>query len=96
MVEYRLTPAAEQDLEDIWTHPHKTWGVVQALHYIDLLTATFAELAQSPMTAPACEHIRLGYRCRSVARHLIYFRITDEGIAVIRILHECMDVSAHL
>ena len=96
MAEYRLTPAAERDLERIWTHTVQRWGVEQANRYTDILTAEFAELAQSPMTAPACEQIRPGYRRRSVERHMIYFRITTYGIAIVRILHERMDAPRHL
>jgi toxin ParE1/3/4 len=60
------------------------------------LTTAFAELAQQPMSAQSCEHIRVGYRRRNVVRHMIYFRMTDYGIAIIRILHEKMDASRHL
>lgn len=96
MAEYRLTPAAERDLESIWTHTLHQWGAGQADRYTELLTAAFAELAQSPKTATACDHIRPGYRRRSVERHMIYFRITTYGIAVVRILHDRMDIQRHL
>ena len=96
MAEYRLAPAAERDLETIWTHTRQQWGVEQANRYIDILTAAFAELAQSPKIAPACDHVRPGYRRRNVERHMIYFRITTYGIAVVRILHDRMDTPRHL
>jgi toxin ParE1/3/4 len=96
MAEYRLTPAAERDLEAIWTFTVQRWGVEQANRYTDFLAAVFAELAQSPKTAPACDHIRHGYRRRSVERHMIYFRITNYGIAIVRILHDRMDAPRHL
>lgn len=62
MAEYRLTPAAERDLEAIWVHTVREWGVEQPVRYIDLLTMAFARLAASPRTASACDHIRSGYR----------------------------------
>lgn len=96
MAEYRLTPAAECDLESIWTYTIQRWGVEQANRYTDILTTAFAELAQSPKTAQACDQIRPGYRRRSVERHTIYFRITAYGIAIIRILHNRMDALRHL
>lgn len=96
MAEYRLTPAAERDLEAIWTYTLQRWGVEQANRYIDILTAAFAELANSPNTAPACDHVRPGYRRRSVERHMTYFRITGYGIAIVRVLHSRMDASRHL
>lgn len=48
MAEYRLTPAAENDLEAIWVHTLRQWGVEQANNYTDMLAKIFAELAQSP------------------------------------------------
>ena len=47
MAEYRLTLAAENDLELIWNYTVKLWGTGQADRYTDSLTAAFAELAQS-------------------------------------------------
>ena len=96
MAEYRLTPAAERDLEAIWIYTLRKWGLEQADRYIDILTATFTELAQSPKTAPACDQICPGYRRRSVERHIIYFRITTYGIAIVRVLHDRMDAPRHL
>lgn len=55
MAEYRLTPAAERDLESIWSYTIQQWGFEQANRYIDLLMAAFAELAESPNSAPTCE-----------------------------------------
>ncbi|MFZ6720509.1 type II toxin-antitoxin system RelE/ParE family toxin [Undibacterium sp. Ji49W] len=96
MAEFRLTPAAESDLEAIWDHTSQQWGIDQAVRYIDIMTAAFGELAQSPKAAPACDDIRPGYRRRSVERHMIYFRITTYGIVIVRILHDRMDVHRHL
>lgn len=96
MAEYRLTPAAERDLESIWTYTVRQWGFEQADRYIDFLITAFAELADTPKTAPSCEYIRPGYRRWRVERHVIYFRATDYGIAVVRILRDRMDAPRHL
>lgn len=48
------------------------------------------------MIATACDHIRSGYRRYPVERHVIYFRLMPYGIAIIRILHDRMDVFRHL
>ena len=37
MAEYRLSPAAERDLEGIWKYTRSEWGVEQAERYTDLL-----------------------------------------------------------
>jgi toxin ParE1/3/4 len=96
MAEYRLFPAAERDLEGIWKYTRREWGLEQAERYTDLLSAAFQALADAPKSAPACDHIRQGYRRRNIERHMIYFRITDYGIAIVRILHERMDAPHRL
>jgi toxin ParE1/3/4 len=96
MAEYRLTPAAELDLENIWRYTQQKWSTEQADRYTMILAGHFSELARSPKTAPSCDHIRLGYRRRSVERHMVYFKITDYGIAIVRILHSRMDAPRHL
>jgi toxin ParE1/3/4 len=64
MAEYRLSPAAERDLEGIWKYTRREWGLEQAERYTDLLTAAFQVLSEAPKSAPACDHIRPGYRRR--------------------------------
>lgn len=96
MAEYRLSPAAERDPEGIWKYTGREWGLEQAERYTNLLTAAFQVLAEGPKSAPSCDHIRRGYRRRNVERHMTYFRITDYGVAIIRILHERMDPPHHL
>jgi toxin ParE1/3/4 len=51
MAEYRLSPATEHDLENIWLYTCRQWAMQQADRYIDMLTAAFGGLASSPMIA---------------------------------------------
>ena len=72
------------------------WGLAQAMRYTDLIEAACAALAAAPFQAPACDHVRPGYRRWAVERHMIYFRPTPQGIAVVRILHQRMDAPRRL
>jgi toxin ParE1/3/4 len=94
--EFRLTPAATRDLEGIWQYTFDQWGVEQADRYIDVLTAAFDALAVAPKSAPARDHIRPGYRRRSVERPMVYFKIAPYGVTVVRVLHERMDAPRRL
>ncbi|UUZ49169.1 type II toxin-antitoxin system RelE/ParE family toxin [Massilia sp. B-10] len=96
MAEYRLAPAAQRDLEKIWKYSVQHWSASTADQYLERLTAAFADLLQHPMAAMACDDIRPGYRRRRIERHIIYFRVTDYGIAIIRVLHERMDPARRL
>lgn len=96
MAEYRLTPRAQRDLAEVFDYSVASWGLAQAVDYAELIAAACTELAEAPLRAPACDHVRPGYRRRGVGSHVIYFRPTDYGIAVIRILHQRMDAGRRL
>ena len=96
MGEYRLAPAAERDLENIWRYTLDQWGLDQADRYTDLLVGAFEALAQSPNTVQACGDIRPGYRRHRVGRHVIYIRPSNDEIVVVRILHDRMDPTPRL
>ena len=94
--EYRLTPEAKRDVEAIWLYTFEEWGLEQANRYTDELEDGFAQLAVGPQLGAACDHIRKGYRRSRVGRHVVYYRTTDYGIAVVRILHDRMLPTRHL
>ena len=96
MAEYRLSHAAERDLASIWRYTRQKWGVPQAISYTDGLLAGFAHAAEFPHHAPACDHIRPGYRRKRIDQHVAYFRVTAYGILVVLILHVQMDTPRHL
>jgi toxin ParE1/3/4 len=93
---YRLSPAAERDLEEILDYTVQQWGLGQALRYMEKMESAFEVLAASPDAGLDSGEVRAGYRRLSVGRHVIYFRRTDYGVAVIRILHGQMDPSRRL
>jgi toxin ParE1/3/4 len=96
LAEYRLAPEAERDLEAIWLYTFEEWGVEQAHLYTDELAEAFTQLATSPEIAVSCDQIRKGYRRIRVGRHVIYFRLAEYGIVVVRVLHDRMLPARHL
>lgn len=84
MAEYRLSPRAQRDLHAIFDYTVAHWDLSQAMRYTDLIGAAFAE---APQRGQGCADIRPGYLRRGFERHVIYFRPTSYGIAVVRILH---------
>lgn len=95
MPSFRLTELAKQDLRSIGRYTQQTWGREQRNIYLSKLDASFHLLAHSPTLGRACDDIRDGYRKYHIGRHLIFYREADEGIVIIRILHDRMDVEAH-
>jgi toxin ParE1/3/4 len=90
------TPAAEQDLIDIWLYTATEWGVPQADDYIDRLEEAMLGLLRHPEIGVDCADLRAGYRRTGTGRHRIYYRIAETAIEVVRVLHVSMDARAHL
>ena len=96
MAECRFAPKARHDLDGIFEHTVTHWGLPQAFRYTDLIEAACLSLAEAPLQSQNCAFVRPGYRRRNVEQHVIYFRQTSYGIAIIRILHQRMDAPRHL
>ena len=92
---YVLSPMAEADLEDIWAYTAETWSVEQAEIYTNDIINVFEELAEGQKKGRPIE-VREGYVKALIGRHAIYFQVRGEVIAIIRILHQSMDVERHL
>ncbi len=83
-------------MEAVWLYTLEKWGLEQANRYTDELTEAFAQFSASLKMAAPCDRIRKGYRHSQVGRHTIYFRQTDYGIVVVRVLHGRMLPKLHL
>lgn len=91
-----LTPRARRDLDDIWDYSRNRWGERRAEAYLRQLSLDMRTVVDIPRLGQAAEEIRPGYRRFRSGSHVLFYRVTDTGIAVIRILHERMDVARHL
>ena len=68
----------------------RTWGVVQAEHYVTDLELCCERLLDHPQMGRACDEIRKGLRRIEQASHVIFYRQVKGGIMISRILHERM------
>lgn len=92
---YRLSPLARADLEDIYAYTLKTWSSAQAVRYHNDIVMTFNDLASGRKSGRLVD-IRDGYFKYAVGSHMVFFRHVDHGIDIMRILHQAMDVGRHL
>ncbi len=86
MAIYRLSQAADEDLDRLFDHGIDRFGLDQAIEYLDGLSRRFSELAETPNQWQAVEHIRPRYRRSVYGSHSIYYRIDADDIVVVRIL----------
>ena len=96
MSRFVLSPRAQVDLEEIWGYTERRWGAEQAETYIRLLQDAIEAVAEDPRKGRACDDIRAGYRKYPAAAHVLFYRLANQGIDVVRILHGRMDFDRHL
>ncbi|HEX2257681.1 MAG TPA: type II toxin-antitoxin system RelE/ParE family toxin [Afifellaceae bacterium] len=97
MTGYRLTPAAELDLDEIWDYTAERWSAEQAESYLSVIRDACEGLANGLRRGRSIDEIRTGYWKLSVGSHFLFYRFGESGAGeIMRILHQRMDVSRHL
>ena len=91
----RLSPRAATDLEEIWLYTFEHWSVEQADRYQKQIIAAIEGLVDGSRDGRPV-HIRKGYHGCPTGSHLVFYRLSDTSLDVIRILHKRMDVASHL
>ncbi|QYH19624.1 type II toxin-antitoxin system RelE/ParE family toxin [Corynebacterium aquatimens] len=92
---FRLKEEAVQDLREIWTYSADNWGADQADNYIRAIEGTIREVAKNPEKGKSTPLLP-GFNWLSVRRHVIFYGQDEEGVVIVRILHQRMDPSLHL
>jgi toxin ParE1/3/4 len=93
---YRISKKAVADLDEIWFYTAEKWSLAQADRYYLLAFNEIDHICMSPTSGRPMDHIRKGYRAAKVKSHLIFYRVVDKTIEIIRILHERMDIDSRL
>lgn len=97
MTGYRLSPAAEADLDEIWRYTATTWSTEKAQDYNDTLFDAFVLIAENPALGQRVDKVEAGYRRFHRSHHVIFYvQTADNTVDVIRILHEKSDALRHL
>lgn len=86
MAVYDLSEEALRDLDRLYEYGVLTFGLQQADDYYDGLIQRFQKIATTPLLYPAVDHIRDGYRLAVFKAHSIYYRVTDRGVYIVRLL----------
>lgn len=82
----QFTQLAENDFARIYEFGVTHFGIHQAELYIQKLSRHLEHLLESPLIAPSTEEFLPGYRRSVVGQHSVYYRMTDSGILIGRIL----------
>ena len=96
MSKVRLSREARADLRNIDDYTYQRWGRSQADKYLEMIEKGCDLLAMHPTLGSVQEGFFPGLRKFPVGKHYIFYRVAGNGIEVIRVLHQAMDVSRHL
>lgn len=96
--QYRILPAADQDLEHQAAYLAREASLDTALRFYDATAVTFGKIAQMPgigevreSASPRLAGLRT-WRIEGFEKHLIFYRPTADGIEIIRVLHGARDI----
>ena len=93
---YVISKKAVSDLEEIWLYTVEKWSIDQADRYYNLIFDEIQFICKNVNAGKSMEHVRKGYRASKVKSHLIFYRIQNNIVEVVRILHERMDIENRL
>lgn len=96
MSRFTLSPRAQADIEEIWNYTVDRWNVNQAEVYLRKIMAAIEAVADEPHLGRPCDEARAGYRKYPAASHVLFCRMTPDGVDIVRILHQRMDFERHL
>lgn len=97
-----FSPAADRDLDDQAAYLGQEAGLDLALRFLDAAAETFAFLARNPGNGAPRESknpVFAGIRVRRVTgfeKHLVFYRLCEGGIEIVRVLHGHRDLDAIL
>lgn len=97
MARYIFGKSAQSDIVNIADYTIENFGIKQARKYRDGLISCFQDLADRPERGRLYLHkddtLLMRYRHKS---HVIFYKRTNTGVLIIRVLGERMDFIRHL
>jgi toxin ParE1/3/4 len=88
---YLLTTAAKEDLSELFLYVNREFGVQKAKEAILNIQKTIEELEAFPDLGmvPRYRSLRLqGYRFLIVEKHYVFYKIINNAVTIIRIIHQ--------
>lgn len=93
MNQFRTSDKAEDDLRDIWLFVARN-DPDAADRLVAEITRRFPTLAQFPEIGRRRDELLPDARSLSVGRYLIFYRLIDDGIEIIRVVHGARNLPA--
>ena len=91
MAKFKLTPTAEQDLQEIWLYIAQDKPTA-ADKLLDRIEAQCELLANHSQLGPAREDIAKSLRYHPLANYLILYRVIPQGVEIVRVAHGARNI----
>ena len=88
MKRYALSEDADADILQILTAAIRQWGLARSERYILELHIAFENLAAFPGIGRDIGSLRKGYFQFPHDSHNVFYQKTDDGILIVRVLHQ--------
>ncbi|GAA4277557.1 type II toxin-antitoxin system RelE/ParE family toxin [Aquimarina mytili] len=92
MGSYKLTDNAREDIDDLFEDGKYKFGHIQAIDYLIGLDELLETLAQSPTIGRYRNEIKQGLLSYPYQAHIVFYRIRDNQVVILRILYGGMDL----
>ena len=93
---YRLTEAADSQLQEIWRYTRDRWDVGQANAYLSAIEAALDAAIKMPTLLRPRPELGAGMTARKAQSHVVYGFVEDDTLIVVAVLHRRMDPKRQL
>lgn len=95
----RILPLADADIEECFYYLQERTDLENAFRFIDALKAAFVLLCEMPeigspkrFNNPRLQDLRM-WRVKEFEKYLIFYRVFDDQITVLRVLHSSRNIT---
>ena len=92
---YVLSDIAEVDISDIYDYTLEAHGDRQAAAYLTGLDESFRSIVEQPRLGKRRPEIRNGLYSVLYEKHTIFYRLQDDFVRIVRVLHSRRDMPRH-
>ena len=91
-----IAPAAKNDLKAVYQYGLRQWGKTQSEGYLSTIKSQFWLLTQQPLMDIERSELLPDMRSLPIERHTLFYRVTANGVEIVRVLHGRQDPHRHL
>ena len=93
---YKLSQEADNDIADIFDYTEFEYGLQKAIEYTTQFSAVFIRLYQELELRRSRDEIRAGLRSLIQNKHVIFYRILNDHIRIVKVLDSRSDIPRFL